>query len=289
MYGPQVAPLPRLLPPLDDDGWQGPAGGDRLPDRQPARPQQGGGGRAAAIPDQPDQDNPAVLIRPSSVEQRRKSLRYLAQGDEQFHRHDYLASVGKYRQATQAARDLAEPRLKLGMALATIAEYQQAVSHLKFGLRLDPNWPDHGESLDELFGEGHDLAKNSILRNIGRWVEEDIRDPDRLFLFGVFLYFNNDFDSARRVLETAAAITHGADHVRAFLTEQPQRVQAPPQPGIGPQVAEAQPAGPRGQHPRPRGGRDEQTGRNRPPAVDDAPVPHPPEEPDEGRSAGERR
>lgn len=291
-YGPQVAALPTLLPPLAADAGPAPAGGDRLSELPAVRPGPARPGRAAPpVADQPDQENPAVQVRPSNVEQRRRSLRYLAQGDESFHKQEFLAAVGKYRQAAQAARDLPEPRLRLGMALATIAEYQQAVNNLKWGLKLDPEWPAHGLTLDEQFGEGHDLAKNSIIMNIGRWVEQDIRDPDRQFLFGVFLYFNGDYDSARRVFETAAAITNGADHLRPFLELQPvprDEVAPPPDPGIP--APSARPATARGSGA--HGGRSGRRVTNEPAqraSENDAPVPHPPEDDAGTRPESERR
>ncbi len=225
------------------------------------------GNAQAAVPveEQPDQDNPPLFLKRSNVEQRRKSLRLQAQGDDLLRRAEYLAAVGKYRQAAQAAPDLPEPRLRMGIALAAMGELSQGVVQLKRGLLLDPEWPKHGPGLEELFGPNNEIARVTLLGRASGWVRQDIRDPDRLFLLGVLLYFNEDMEPARKFFETAMELTEGTSPAGRFLEPRQvanaarERISPPPEPIE--QLAPS-PAPPR-------------AARRKP--LDDAPVPQPPD------------
>ncbi|MFM8285344.1 MAG: hypothetical protein ACKOGA_01285, partial [Planctomycetaceae bacterium] len=166
---------------------------------------------------QPPQDNPPLFLKASNAEQRRRSLRAQAQGDEQFRKLQFLPAVGRYRQAAEAAADLPEPRLRLAWALVALGEFGQGVEHLQRGLRLDPDWAAHGPGLRELLGPGQQLAAETILHRVAGWVRADIRDPDRLLLLGVLLHFREDAAQAREVLTTAAALGGEASTARQFL------------------------------------------------------------------------
>jgi Tetratricopeptide repeat len=180
---------------------------------------------AAPAAGQPAQENVSILIKPSSPEALRKSIRYQAQGDEWFVKQNYLQAFARYKQAVSAARDRPEPRFRLGVALAALGEFDQAVDEFKRLVQLDPEWPLHGDLLDELFGEGQNLSKNSMLHRVAAWVRDDVRDPDRLFLLGVLLHFNEDRDKAKTLFETASLLASAPPHVQVFLP--PRRRTAP--------------------------------------------------------------
>ncbi|MFN9371322.1 MAG: tetratricopeptide repeat protein [Planctomycetaceae bacterium] len=202
-------------------------------------PEGGAGAAAPAVPLQPDQENPQLFLKRSNPEQQLRAQRAQLQGDQHFQRADYLSAAGKYRQATQAAADLPGPRIRLGMALAGLGEFRGAARAFKMVLQLEPRWPEQGPSLDELFGPDNDIAKNTVLQRALAWTKADIRDPDRLLVMGVLLWFNEDLDAARKVLTTAVQLTEGTSPAVAFLKAgsapreaSPVPVPAPPRPPV---------------------------------------------------------
>jgi hypothetical protein len=170
-----------------------------------------------ALPPQPPQDNPQLFLKRSNGEQQLRAQRAQLQGDQHFQKADYLAAAGKYRQATQAAADLPGPRIRLGMALSGLGEFRGAARAFKMALQLEPRWPELGPSLEELFGPDNDIAKNTVMQRALAWTKADIRDPDRLLVMGILLWFNEDLDAARKVFETAVQLTEGASPAMAFL------------------------------------------------------------------------
>jgi hypothetical protein len=117
----------------------------------------------------------------------------------------------------------------MAVTLAAMQEFDSAVDELKRLIQLDPEWPAHGDRLDDLFGADHNISKNVLLHKVSGWVREDVRDPDRLFLMGVLLHFNEDADKAKTFFETANLLTGGdAGYVSAFLTPAAQHAGAAP-------------------------------------------------------------
>ncbi|MSR59262.1 MAG: tetratricopeptide repeat protein [Planctomycetaceae bacterium] len=177
--------------------------------------QQGQKQNAAA--GQPAQADVKLFIKPSSPEAKRKSIRSQAQGDEWFVKQNYLQAFARYKQATAAAADRPEPRFRLALSLAAMGEYGQAVDEIKRLVRLDPEWPAHGDRLDEVFGADNSLSKNAMLLKVADWVREDIRDPERLYLLGVLLHFNEDQDKAKTLFQTTNQLAGDSQHVSVFL------------------------------------------------------------------------
>jgi hypothetical protein len=197
-------------------------------------------GNAAVVPAQPVQRNVRLFVKPTTPEQKRKSIRYQAQADEWFVKANYLQAFARYKQASSAAPDRPEPRFRMAVTLAAMQEYGPAVDELKRLVRLDPEWPAHGDRLDELFGADHNISKNVLLHKVSRWVREDVRDPDRLFLMGVLLHFNEDADKAKTFFETANLLTEGnSEHVSVFLTPVARHAGAPPKAPAAPPEREA--------------------------------------------------
>jgi len=129
------------------------------------------------------------------------------------------------------------------MALAGLGEFRGAARAFKMALQLNPRWPEEGPSLAELFGPDNDIAKNTVLQRALAWTKADIRDPDRLFVMGVLLWFNEDLDAARKVFQTAAQLTEGTSPAMAFL-----KVETAPA-GSAPAAVPAQAPGPNVQAP----------------------------------------
>lgn len=188
-------------------------------------------GNAVLAGAQPRQADVRVFVKPTTPESKRKSIRYQAQGDEWFAKQNYLQAFARYKQAYSAAPDRPEPRFRMAICLAAMAEYGSAVDELKRLARLDPEWPIHGDRLDDLFGAEHNLSKNAVLFKVADWVKEDVRDPERLYLMGVLLHFNEDRDKAKVIFQTASLLTGEADYVSVYLTPAAGAQPAPPRAG----------------------------------------------------------
>ncbi|WP_417390026.1 tetratricopeptide repeat protein [Gimesia sp.] len=160
-------------------------------------------------------------IIPSTRQARELSLRNQAKGDEYFKKLDYRRAYERYKLAASLTKDLATPRFRKGFSLVALGKYDRAAFEFKQGLELDPSWPSTGENLNELFGPDHLIAKDSMLHQVAEWVKEDIRDPERLFVFGVVLHFDGQTEEAHDVMETAARLAGRGDHFLAFLKPQP--------------------------------------------------------------------
>ena len=160
-------------------------------------------------------------IVPSTRHARELSLRNQVKGDEYFKKLDYRRAYERYKLAASLTKDLATPHFRKGFSLVALGQYDRAAFEFKQGLELDPTWPSTGESLNELFGAEHAIARDSMVHQVAEWVKEDIRDPERLFVFGVVLHFNGQTEEAHDVLETAARLAGRGDHFLAFLNPQP--------------------------------------------------------------------
>lgn len=166
-------------------------------------------------------------IRESTPAAKLKSLRAQAQGDEWFRKENYLQAYSRYKVAVAEADDRADAHFRLGYALLAMGRYDRAVKEMKRGLRIDPAWPVTGESLSTIFGPENLLAKSTTMSEVTAWVREDIRDPDRLFLIGVLLHFDDD-ERAAEFFETAIRLSGGGAHLLAFLKKPDNPAAEPP-------------------------------------------------------------
>jgi hypothetical protein len=153
---------------------------------------------------------------PSSPEQKAKSLRAQLQGDVWMKKLRFLNAYERYKVAQSAAPDRPEPYFRLGFSLTAAGNFDSAVKYFKQGLDIDPRWPSHGDRIDVLFGEDNRLSVLTMTERVGGWVREDIRDPDRLFLIGIVLFFDGDSRSSE-FFEYAYRLSGGGDHLLAFL------------------------------------------------------------------------
>lgn len=162
-------------------------------------------------------------IRPSNAEAKRKSIRHQAQGDEYFIKANFLQAFAHYKQASSTAPDLPQPRYRMAIALAAMSRFGPAADEFKRLMRIAPDWPVQGERLDDVFGPDNDLARLAVLSKVAEWVREDVRDPERLYLMGVLLHFNEDYDKARPFFEAVAVLAEEPDYVQPFFAP-PQNV-----------------------------------------------------------------
>lgn len=168
-------------------------------------------GQAIATPVSPAQK----VIEPSTPEQQIRAIRLVDEGDKQLKQIHYATAALKYRDAAAAARDQATPRFRLALTYAARSMFSEAIEQYRLGLALDPTWPQHAEHLDRLLGE-NTLAKKYLIHRIAEWTNEDIRDPQRLFLLGVVLHQDGD-ERSHDVLRTAIALAGPEPYLTAFF------------------------------------------------------------------------
>jgi hypothetical protein len=179
---------------------------------------------------------------PSTTEARLRSLEAQGAGDHHLRNQKWLQAYIDYKRAVQIASDRADAHLRLAMTLVALGQYDSAGVSLKRALLLDPGLPQSEFTLDNLFGPGSELARNSIAHKLLEHVRADIRDPDRLFLFGAWLHFDDD-PRAREFLETGLRLAGEGSHFAAFLQSAPKPA-APKEPAVEPPPNPALPPAP---------------------------------------------
>lgn len=159
----------------------------------------------------------APVIAPSSPKAVETSFEFQTSGDLQLQQLNYLAASERYRKAINAARDRADPRYRVAVTLAARGRFLEAVDQLRLATQIDPTWPQHASSLDELFGAQNTFEKTRVKERIAEWTLQDARDPNRLFLLGAMLYMDHD-PNAKTMIDTAILIAGQQEHLLAFTT-----------------------------------------------------------------------
>ncbi|MEO1997838.1 MAG: hypothetical protein ABGZ17_21465 [Planctomycetaceae bacterium] len=163
---------------------------------------------------------PKVTIIPSTPEARLKSMRHRAHGDDWFRQHKYTHAWSSYRQSITAAADQAEPHFRQAFTYAALGRFDSAVHELKQGIEIGPSWPATTTTWKTLYDEDNQIAKTQVLHKVADWVRADIRDPDRLFLMGVLMHCDKQYDKATPFFETALRLKGSGNHLVAFLNPQ---------------------------------------------------------------------
>lgn len=169
----------------------------------------------------PIKTKPSRNTHPSTAAAKLKSRRAEVQGDAHMRNQDFHKAYERYKVAMQTAPDRPAAHFRVGFALAALRQFGSAVQYFKRGLQLDPQWPDDGESLGRIFGRQNGIAKTNVIGDATRWAKEDVRDPDRLFVLGVLLHFDNRTDKSAVLFEAAYRLAGGGDHLKAFLLAPP--------------------------------------------------------------------
>jgi len=201
----------------------------------------------------PVEQLPRRFVKPSTDAQKMRSVRSEHEGDLHLQALNFDAAGHDYQDAMMAAQDRPEPYFRLAIVDIARKDFTEAVRNLKLGLQLDANWPHTGPSLDDLIGEQNRLPKTQLKQYVLDWVQQDIRDPDRLFLLGVLQHMDNDAARAAQLFETAARLGGMKQHLHAFLSDPQGMEQAavpdepapplpePPQENVPQQPLEAPP------------------------------------------------
>jgi hypothetical protein len=165
-------------------------------------------------------DDPAKRpAKPSTPAGRLKSREYEARGDDKLRKQLWAQAYLSYRSAVDVAGDQGEAHFRLGFVYTAMQYYPSAIREFKRGLFLSPELTASGIRMSMLFGPDSEIVRMSILNKVADWVREDSRDPDRLFLLGLLLHFEDD-SRRREVLQAARQMAGGNDdHITALLAE----------------------------------------------------------------------
>ena len=158
-------------------------------------------------------------VKPSTPAARLKSLEFQSRGDEKFRKQLWAQAYVSYRSAADVATDRGEAHFRLGFVYTAMQYYPSAIREFKRGLFLSPELAATGIRISMLFGPDSEIVRTSILHKVVEWVQEDLNDPDRLFLLGLLLHFEDD-PRRRPVLDRARKLAGARnDHIRALLDQ----------------------------------------------------------------------
>ena len=196
-------------------------------------------------PDLPAPDDPAsadakqLKIRPTNADAKARAGRFLGHGDAQFRKQSFLAAIDRYKMASRAAPDLAEPYIRQGFAYVAMAKYESAADAFRRGLGIRSDWTGSPFRLDELYGDNQ-LAKSARVESMAIAVDANPLDADLLMLVGLHLFFDGQADRSEVFFTRAAQLGGNDDRLLdAFL------------PRPGPAGAGKPQAGPKPDDPKP--------------------------------------
>lgn len=171
---------------------------------------------------------PRPLVERSSRDMILRSVTHRTDGDRWFQKLRFSTAFDKYKAAIRAAGELPDSHLRAGFALVAMGKPSLAASYFERAVELAPELPQTGMPLEDLFGVENALVRSSTILKTSAWVREDIRDPERLFVLGVMLHFDQQQDTAAEFFEAALRLRGQGDHLTAFLS--PAEVVAAPEP-----------------------------------------------------------
>ncbi|MFM9963936.1 MAG: hypothetical protein ACKV2Q_22265 [Planctomycetaceae bacterium] len=168
------------------------------------------------IPLPPDEETVVRAVSASSRAARERSQRIQAEGDRWLREGQHVKAYLRYLEAQREAEDRGEIYFRQAFVLAAMGRYPHAVSKLKRGLQVDPKYPRIGQTLDDVYGVENVEQKVDYLQRVADWANADVRDPDRLFLMGVMLHFDED-SRAAEFFTAAVKLSGRGPHLQAFL------------------------------------------------------------------------
>lgn len=172
--------------------------------------------RRENIPLPPDDATVVRTVSGSSRAGQERSKKFQAEGDRWLHEGQNVKAYLRYLEAQREAEDRGEVYFRQAFALVAMGRYSHAVSKLKRGLQVDPQSARTGQSLDAVYGVENVDHKVDYLQRVADWTNADVRDPDRLFLMGVLLHFDED-SRAGEFFNAAGKLAGRGPHIQAFL------------------------------------------------------------------------
>jgi len=185
----------------------------------PASPQpvpKTGNGFGANAPANPSQipPPPMNLAQTNSATQAR-ARKIVDSGDVLFQQQQFADALAKYKDAARAAPDLAHAYFRQAAADVALGRYEDAVSAIKLGLRLQSTWVDSQFRFAALYGPA-ELTRRQHFNALEQAVN-DRPTSDLLFLYGVLNFFDDAPQQAEPLLARAAALAIGETwHILLF-------------------------------------------------------------------------
>jgi hypothetical protein len=192
--------------------------------------------RRENLPAPPDEATVVRAVSGSSRVGKERSKKFQAEGDRWLHEGQNVKAYLRYLEAQREAEDRGEVYFRQAFVLVAMGRYSHAVSKLKRGLQVDPQAARTGQTLDEVYGVENVEQKVDYLQRVADWTNSDVRDPDRLFLMGVLLHFDED-SRAGEFLNAAQKLAGRGPHLQAFL----QTPASPPKEAPAPPIARGRP------------------------------------------------
>ena len=196
-------------------GFAQPGFGVTLPSVNPPAPQ-----AAAAPVNLPAPQPSKSKLRTTSPEWKAKAGKFMAYGDTNFAKQNYLAAVERYKTAAQMAPDLAEPYFRQAFALIAQGQYESAAKAFRRGLKIRSDWSGSPLRLDQLYGADK-LAKNAHLENLAKAVEANPLDSELLIALGMQLFFNGEAQRSEVFFARAAQLGANDDRLLDRFLPQP--------------------------------------------------------------------
>ena len=172
--------------------------------------------KRANIPTPLDEEPVIRSVSGSSRAGKERSKQFQAEGDRWLREGQNVKAYLRYLEAQREAEDRGEIYFRQAFVLVAMGRYSHAVSKLKRGLQVDPKMAQHGQTLDEVYGVENVDQKVDYLQRVADWTNAEVRDPDRLFLMGVLLHFDED-SRAGEFINAAGKLAGRGPHIQAFL------------------------------------------------------------------------
>lgn len=160
---------------------------------------------------------PAEKIAASNKESRALAARFISFGDGQFGEQQYHSAAQRYRDAIEAAPDVADAHFRQGFAYIASNRPELAARAFERGLALDPLWVNSAFRIDDLY-ERNKLAKSAHIELLAKNALTNRTGADNFFLLGLLLHFDGQQERAIKFFKQAEKLTAGEDdHIQAFL------------------------------------------------------------------------
>jgi hypothetical protein len=180
---------------------------------------QSGFGSSTRRDDEPAE--PKKSDRGANSQSNAQAWKYIGYGDARFVEQKYSEANERYRTAARTAPQLADALFRQGFALLAMGRYEPALTAIKRGMKLDPNWANSDFELKTLYGDDEAGKKDAHREAIATALEKNPNDPDLLFLLGVHLYFDGQAERAAKFFQHAQKIAgDDADYMKGFLAKQ---------------------------------------------------------------------
>jgi hypothetical protein len=155
-------------------------------------------------------------VRVSNAEARERARRFIELGDAHFDAGKLAQAYDRYKMASQAAPDLAEPFFRQGQVHVAMRRYDQAATAFRRGLGVQPDWSAQGFRLDLIYRDNH-AAREAMLDALRRAAAAQLDDVNVQFVAAVQYFFNGQEQESRTHFERAKALGEPAATMEPFL------------------------------------------------------------------------